>query len=248
MGEAIVSEQVWDTTDDFWFLTAILGDSEIRTYRPTARQIRSFLLILIRLDPKPSENPFGRSIVEEVERATEPDQGPVSAELIARAAQLLEACHSRGQERGVDRREWRQARVYYTIASIDVLDEVDGACPTWVEVFAGLLAEHCSKHFGPWDLAARAPLRIPPEINQPFHDIFPNPFRPVTFAPEWRTEAAVGIASQMYDSRDFGNMPILADALQDAGCEHADILAHCRDSHGVHVRGCWVVDLVLGKS
>jgi hypothetical protein len=78
-------------------------------------------------------------------------------------------------------------------------------------------------------------------------DIFGNPFRPVTFAPEWRTEAAVGIAAKMYDSRDFGNMPILADALQDAGCEHADILAHCREP-GTHVRGCWVVDLVLGKA
>ena len=52
----------------------------------------------------------------------------------------------------------------------------------------------------------------------------------------------------MYDSRDFAPMPILADALQDAGCEHEDILAHCRDANGTHVRGCWVVDLVLGKS
>jgi hypothetical protein len=42
-------------------------------------------------------------------------------------------------------------------------------------------------------------------------------------------------------------MPILADALQDAGCDNADILNHCRDANGVHVRGCWVVDLVLGK-
>ena len=42
-------------------------------------------------------------------------------------------------------------------------------------------------------------------------------------------------------------LPILADALQDAGCEDADILGHCR-SGGPHVRGCWVVDLVLGKS
>ena len=75
----------------------------------------------------------------------------------------------------------------------------------------------------------------------------PNPFRPVTSAPAWRTEAAVGIAAKMYDSRDFGNMPILADALQDAGCEHADILSHCRGD-GPHVRGCWVVDLVLGKA
>jgi hypothetical protein len=78
-------------------------------------------------------------------------------------------------------------------------------------------------------------------------DIFINPFRPVTFAPEWRSEAAVGIAAKMYDSRDFGNMPILADALQDAGCDHADILSHCRGD-GPHVRGCWVVDLVLGKA
>jgi hypothetical protein len=51
----------------------------------------------------------------------------------------------------------------------------------------------------------------------------------------------------MYDSRDFAAMPILADALQDAGCDHADILAHCRGD-GPHVRGCWVVDLALGKS
>ena len=50
----------------------------------------------------------------------------------------------------------------------------------------------------------------------------------------------------MYDARDFSAMPILADALQDAGCDSDDILNHCR-SGGVHVRGCWVVDLVLGK-
>jgi hypothetical protein len=52
----------------------------------------------------------------------------------------------------------------------------------------------------------------------------------------------------MYEGREFSAMPILADALQDAGCEHADILAHCRDPQATHVRGCWVVDLVLGKS
>jgi hypothetical protein len=52
----------------------------------------------------------------------------------------------------------------------------------------------------------------------------------------------------MYEARDFSAIPILADALQDAGCGSADILTHCRDSNQVHVRGCWVVDLVLGKS
>jgi hypothetical protein len=78
-------------------------------------------------------------------------------------------------------------------------------------------------------------------------DIFGNPFRPFAFAPEWRTSTAVAIAQGMYESRDFSAMPILADALQDAGCDNADILNHCRDEKGVHVRGCWVVDLVLGK-
>ena len=51
----------------------------------------------------------------------------------------------------------------------------------------------------------------------------------------------------MYESRDFSAMPILADALQDAGCDSDDILSHCRDTSLPHVRGCWVVDLVLGK-
>jgi hypothetical protein len=78
-------------------------------------------------------------------------------------------------------------------------------------------------------------------------DIFGNPFRPVAFSPAWRTDTAVAIARQMYDSRDFGAMPILADALQDARCEDEHILSHCRDANATHVRGCWVVDLVLGK-
>jgi hypothetical protein len=78
-------------------------------------------------------------------------------------------------------------------------------------------------------------------------DIFGNPFRPVAFAPEWRTDTAVTLARQMYEAREFSAMPILADALQDAGCEDASILEHCRGP-GPHVRGCWVVDLVLGKA
>lgn len=84
-------------------------------------------------------------------------------------------------------------------------------------------------------------------IVQLFHDIFGNPFRPVTFSRSWRTDTAVTLARQMYESRDFSAMPILADALQDAGCNNEDILDHCRDAKQVHVRGCWVVDWVLKK-
>ncbi len=73
-----------------------------------------------------------------------------------------------------------------------------------------------------------------------------NPFQPVALSPEWLTSTVVALAQGMYESRDFSAMPILADALQDAGCDNDDILNHCRGD-GPHVRGCWVVDLVLGK-
>src|SRR5262245_16583388 len=78
-------------------------------------------------------------------------------------------------------------------------------------------------------------------------DIFGNPFGKPKFNTKWRTDTALSLARQMYESRDFSAMPILADALQDAGCEDEQILTHCRDANQVHVRGCWVVDLVLGK-
>jgi hypothetical protein len=81
-----------------------------------------------------------------------------------------------------------------------------------------------------------------------FRDIFGNPFRPVTFDPSWLTSDVTALARQMYESREFGAMPILADALQDADCDSGDILDHCRDPNATHVRGCWVVDLVLEKS
>jgi|SRR5579883_985621 len=81
-----------------------------------------------------------------------------------------------------------------------------------------------------------------------FRDLFGNPFRKVKLPPSWRTDTAMSLARTMYESRDFSAMPILADALQEAGCDNDDILAHCRDPKQVHVRGCWVVDLILGKS
>jgi hypothetical protein len=85
------------------------------------------------------------------------------------------------------------------------------------------------------------------QLRPLLHEIVGNPFRPVTFAPGWWTGSALTLAAQMYESRDFGAMPILADALQDAGCDNEDILNHCRGD-GPHVRGCWVVDLVLGRA
>jgi hypothetical protein len=94
--------------------------------------------------------------------------------------------------------------------------------------------------------AWETPERLSVQLVHARREIVGNPFRPVSFSPEWRTDTALSLAAQMYDSRDFSAMPILADALQDAGCDSEDVLNHCRGP-GPHCRGCWVVDLVLGK-
>ncbi len=81
-------------------------------------------------------------------------------------------------------------------------------------------------------------------------DIFgPLPFRPVTVHPHtlaWNDRLVVRLSQAIYDERRWGDMPILSDALLDAGCDDDEVLAHCR-SGGEHVRGCWVIDLLLGK-
>ena len=76
------------------------------------------------------------------------------------------------------------------------------------------------------------------------HDVAGNPFRAVAFDPQWRTETALALARRMYETREFSAMPILADALQDAGCDDEPVLTHCREER-VHVRGCWVIDGIL---
>jgi hypothetical protein len=62
----------------------------------------------------------------------------------------------------------------------------------------------------------------------------------------WNDGTVVKLAQGIYDDRAFDRLPVLADALEEAGCDDADILDHCRRP-GEHVRGCWVVDLLLGK-
>jgi hypothetical protein len=78
------------------------------------------------------------------------------------------------------------------------------------------------------------------------HDVFGNPFRPVEFDSKWRSSAVTSLAQSTYDNRDFAAMPVLADALAESGCDNSTIVEHCRNGRP-HVRGCWVVDLVLGK-
>jgi hypothetical protein len=82
-----------------------------------------------------------------------------------------------------------------------------------------------------------------------FREIFGNPFRPVTFDPairEWNGGTAVALARMMHERQDFNQAPLLADMLEDAGATAVQLLDHLRGA-GEHVRGCFAVDLVMGK-
>jgi hypothetical protein len=78
------------------------------------------------------------------------------------------------------------------------------------------------------------------------YDVVGNPFRPVVDA-GWRIHTVTQLAWAIYAERGFDRLPILADTLEDAGCTARAILDHLRES-GPHVRGCWALDLLLGKS
>ena len=81
-------------------------------------------------------------------------------------------------------------------------------------------------------------------------DVFGNPFRAVAIEPEWLTLAdrmVPKLTTAIYEDRAFERMPILGDALEEAGGTNQDILEHCH-LPGQHVKGCWIVDLVRGCS
>jgi hypothetical protein len=78
-------------------------------------------------------------------------------------------------------------------------------------------------------------------------DIFGNPFRPVSLNSAWLTPTVTALAQALYDARNFADLPILADALEENGCTSQELLDHLRGP-GPHVLGCWALDLVLGNS
>jgi hypothetical protein len=95
----------------------------------------------------------------------------------------------------------------------------------------------------------KGPPEAPPRGAALLRDIFLTPLtrRLPRIPPRWLTLTVTQLAEGIYTDRAFDRMPILGDALEEAGCDNAVILNHCHRP-GVHVRGCWVVDLVLGKT
>jgi len=133
---------------------------------------------------------------------------------------------------------------------------------------AGLVAEAVGHALGPASglldavgavcAAARQVAQpIEPQLGSLVRDLFGNPFRPARLAPAWvawNGGTVPRLAQAAYDERalpegtlDPARLAVQADALEEAGCRDADVLSHLRGP-GPHVRGCWVIDLLLGKT
>jgi hypothetical protein len=133
---------------------------------------------------------------------------------------------------------------FQTVSALVIATRIREAIPA--------ATSECANPDHPWHQIVRT---LPQEIGSRLERdhvalarcVLGNPFRPLTFDPAWRTDTARAMARQMYDAREFSAMPILADALQDAGCDDEAVLSHCRVP-GPHVRGCCVVGCVLGTS
>jgi hypothetical protein len=121
----------------------------------------------------------------------------------------------------------------------------------YTSVMASCAANHAvvvvTGHFNPASPASEAERAAQCRL---LRDVFGNPFRPMAVAAAWLAwngGTAPKLAQAVYDERAFERLPVLADALEEAGCTDPDLLGHCRQP-GEHVRGCWAVDLLLGKS
>jgi hypothetical protein len=114
---------------------------------------------------------------------------------------------------------------------------VDGDVGEWLNRLVGPLEPTFFERPG-WDASVREAIKEKVRARQPSG---------TTFDLSWLTPTVVAIAAGIEADRAFDGLPILADALEEAGCDDAELLAHCR-RNGPHARGCWVIDRILGRS
>jgi hypothetical protein len=169
----------------------------------------------------------------------------VAEAFVEGAATLQQLGQARTNANAAANRAWRKAHAYCPAASLaNRVCWQDGNLsaythPSSADQQIGRLYAHLGR------LPALAGLS---------RDVLGNPFRPPTDPSAWLAPSVVSIAQAAYEERalppgelDAARLAVLADALEEAGCTDADILSHLR-SFGPHVRGCWALDLILGKS
>jgi hypothetical protein len=243
-----MTEQEWLTTGDWlalWFHSDEIG---LRTERKT----HLFAVAACRRIGRYLTDPRSLRSLEVCERFADGAAGE---------DELEEAC-SRAQEASYERRPaapGAAATAAFWLCSGYKIGRAVEAVPDVygyeAAIAAGVLSPDPIPQEGPqaiWQHPTfRSGVAVGDRIQADFlREVIGNPFRQVTLDPAWLSwngGTVQRIAQAIYDERSFERMPIMADALEDAGCDNADILAHCR-SGGEHVRGCWVVDLLLGKT
>ena len=216
-------------TEDDWLTCPMLEDA-IRLVAPKAseRVLRLFAVACCRDHWASLTDARSRGAVEAAEQFADGLLG--AAGLAAARAQAEAAWHEAA----------RQAWLVEAWANFRDTPEYRAAVAASAAARAPLVATAANLRLhGEW-------LFLPAIGLTALHDVFGNPFRPVWPDETWQTATVTALAETIYAERAFDRLPILADALEDAGCTDAAILDHCRGS-GEHVRGCWVVDLALGK-
>lgn len=139
------------------------------------------------------------------------------------------AAYSAAQELSLEQENeaaWAASRASQSLPASEAVQWVWIEGPLWLQVSQ----EH-------WRPAVVALIR----------EIFGNPFRTVTIESTWLTPALKSIALSIYDDCRFADLPMFADTLEQAACANRDLLNHCRQ-RVEHVRGCWVIDSILGKN
>jgi hypothetical protein len=166
--------------------------------------------------------------------------GKATEEELSRAEREADEAHGVARDAGLEGALWAATAVYVTVCGGVGWDPAGRAASAAAEAVGAAEATGRRKTARQEEAAAQlAILRC----------IFGNPFRPVSVDPgwlAWNAGTIPAVAQRIHDERAFERLPILADALEDAGCTNEDVLTHCRQP-GVHARGCWVLDLLLGK-
>lgn len=174
----------------------------------------------------PVLNERGRTIVEAAERYAEGDASLQELAALPRETRLV-----------LGAQDWSNDSFAIHHAALQTLDEDAWEAALHSSNVVAILEDVS------WDREEAAQCAL-------LRCLFGNPFRTVPWDPtwlSWHDALLVSMARRMYESGDFADMPVLADALEEVGCTDAAVLNHCRQA-GEHVRGCWVVDLLLGKS
>jgi hypothetical protein len=121
-------------------------------------------------------------------------------------------------------------------------DYSQGALEAWRQARGSV---HWAARLGTKELAEKQEKQAQAML---LRDLFGQARRPTANECTSRTSGVLSLAQEIYDRRSFERLPELANLLQEAGCDDAELLAHLRQDPGPHVRGCWALDLVLGKA